>query len=173
MHDDRSLVEARLKRVLEERIRPAVYPDSVPLEVAVWHAPGEPVPVSEGLAAEPSPIEVGARWGAPWGTSWFRVTGTVPKAWAGRTVEALLDLGFDENMPGFQCEGLVYRPDGTPVKGLNPATSGCGSALPSPAARRCGCTSRPPPTPSSWTTTPSCPRSSATRRPRAVSRSTR
>ncbi|KUL22619.1 alpha-mannosidase [Streptomyces regalis] len=120
MHDDRSLVEARLKRVLDERIRPAVYPESVPLDVAVWHAPGEPVPVAEGLAAEPEPIEVGARWGAPWGTSWFRVTGTVPEAWAGKTVEALLDLGFDENMPGFQCEGLVYRPDGTPVKGLNP-----------------------------------------------------
>ncbi|WP_089106051.1 alpha-mannosidase [Streptomyces hyaluromycini] len=120
MHDDRSLIEARLKRVLDERIRPAVYPESVPLDVAVWHAPGEPVPVAEGLAAEPEPIAVGARWGAPWGTSWFRVTGTVPAEWAGRTVEALLDLGFDENMPGFQCEGLVYRPDGTPVKGLNP-----------------------------------------------------
>ncbi|WP_435209193.1 alpha-mannosidase [Streptomyces sp. bgisy034] len=120
MHDDRNLVEARLRRVLDERIRPAVYPESVPLDVAVWHAPGEPVPVAEGLAAEPEPIEVGARWGAPWGTSWFRVTGTVPEAWAGRTVEALLDLGFDENMPGFQCEGLVHRPDGTPVKGLNP-----------------------------------------------------
>ncbi|MGW2418732.1 alpha-mannosidase [Streptomyces sp. NPDC001709] len=120
MHDDRTLVEARLRRVLDERIRPAVYPESVPLRVAVWHAPGEPVPVADGLAAEPEPIEVGARWGAPWGTSWFRVTGTVPQAWAGRTVEALLDLGFDENMPGFQCEGLVYRPDGTPVKGLNP-----------------------------------------------------
>ncbi|MEW1774391.1 glycoside hydrolase family 38 C-terminal domain-containing protein [Streptomyces sp. NPDC086777] len=120
MHDDRSLVEARLRRVLDERVRPAVYPESVPLDVAVWHAPGEPVPVDEGLAAEPEPIAVGARWGAPWGTSWFRVTGTVPPEWAGRTVEALLDLGFDENMPGFQCEGLVYRPDGTPVKGLNP-----------------------------------------------------
>ncbi|MBY8843853.1 glycoside hydrolase family 38 C-terminal domain-containing protein [Streptomyces sp. SP2-10] len=120
MHDDRTLVEARLRRVLDERIRPAVYPESVPLQVAVWHAPGEPVPVAEGLAAEPEPMETGARWGAPWGTSWFRVTGTVPEAWAGRTVEALLDLGFDENMPGFQCEGLVYRPDGTPVKGLNP-----------------------------------------------------
>ena len=120
MHDDRSLVEARLKRVLDERIRPAVYPESVALEVAVWHAPDEPVPVAEGLAAEPEPITVGARWGAPWGTSWFRVTGTVPEAWAGRTVEAILDLGFDENMPGFQCEGLVYRPDGAPVKGLNP-----------------------------------------------------
>lgn len=38
MHDDRTLVEARLKRVLDERIRPAVYPESVPLEVMVWHA---------------------------------------------------------------------------------------------------------------------------------------
>ncbi|MGW1255489.1 alpha-mannosidase [Streptomyces sp. NPDC002513] len=120
MHDDRTLVEARLRRVLDERIRPAVYPESVPLKVAVWHAPGEPVPVAEGLAAPAEPIAVGTRWGAPWGTSWFRVTGTVPEAWAGKTVEALLDLGFDENMPGFQCEGLVYRPDGTPVKGLNP-----------------------------------------------------
>ncbi|GAA2366885.1 glycoside hydrolase family 38 C-terminal domain-containing protein [Nonomuraea africana] len=120
MHDDRNLVEARLKRVLDERIRPAVYPEAVPLEVTVWHAPGEPVPVAEGLAAVPEPIAVGDRWGAPWGTSWFTVTGTVPVEWAGRSVEAILDLGFDENMPGFQCEGLVYRPDGTPVKGLNP-----------------------------------------------------
>lgn len=120
MHDDRSLVEARLKRVLDERIRPAVYPESVPLDVAVWNAPGEPVPVAEGLAGATEPIAVGDRWGAPWGTCWFRVSGTVPESWAGRTVEALLDLGFDENMPGFQCEGLVYRPDGTPVKGLNP-----------------------------------------------------
>ncbi|MFJ7629225.1 alpha-mannosidase [Streptomyces sp. NPDC097595] len=120
MHDDRTLVEARLKRVLDERIRPAVYPESVPLDVAVWNAPGEPVPVAEGLAGPTEPIAVGDRWGAPWGTSWFKVSGTVPAAWAGRTVEALLDLGFDENMPGFQCEGLVYRPDGTPVKGLNP-----------------------------------------------------
>ncbi|MEU0336465.1 glycoside hydrolase family 38 C-terminal domain-containing protein [Streptomyces sp. NPDC006193] len=120
MHDDRTLVEARLRRVLDERVRPAVYPESVPLRTAVWHAPGEPVPVAEGLAADPEPIAVGDRWGAPWGTSWFRVTGTVPEEWAGRTVEALLDLGFDENMPGFQCEGLVYRPDGSPVKGLHP-----------------------------------------------------
>ncbi|MFJ9951254.1 alpha-mannosidase [Kitasatospora sp. NPDC091207] len=120
MHDDRSLVESRLKRVLEERIRPALYPESVPLEVSIWTAPGEPVPVAEGLAAPRTPIAVGDAWGAPWGTSWITVTGTVPEAWAGRTVEALIDLGFDANMPGFQCEGLVYRPDGSPVKGLNP-----------------------------------------------------
>ncbi|WP_431046632.1 alpha-mannosidase [Streptomyces sp. P1-3] len=120
MHSDRDVIEARLKRVLEERIRPAVYPESVPLEVGVWNAPDEPVPVAEGLAAPRTPIAVGDQWGPPWGTSWFTVTGRVPDGWAGRTVEALLDLGFDENMAGFQCEGLVYRPDGSPVKGLNP-----------------------------------------------------
>ncbi|GHF23422.1 alpha-mannosidase [Streptomyces fumanus] len=136
MHDDRRLVEARLKRVLDERVRPAVYPRSVPLDVAVWHAPGEPVPVAEGLAARPEPVAVGTRWGAPWGTSWFRVTGTVPEAWAGRTVEALLDLGFDENMPGFQCEGLVYRPDGTPVKGLNPRNQWVRIAAPAEGGER-------------------------------------
>ncbi|MFJ2781240.1 hypothetical protein [Kitasatospora sp. NPDC087315] len=36
MHDDRTLVESRLKSVLEGRIRPAVHPESVPLEVGVW-----------------------------------------------------------------------------------------------------------------------------------------
>ncbi|MFI8961846.1 alpha-mannosidase [Streptomyces sp. NPDC053493] len=120
MHDDRSLVESRLKRVLDERIRPAIHPLSVPLQAGIWTAPGEPVPVAEGLAAPRTPIAVGDAWGAPWGTSWLTVSGTVPKEWAGRTVEALIDLGFDANMPGFQCEGLVYRPDGSPVKGLNP-----------------------------------------------------
>ncbi|POX36132.1 alpha-mannosidase, partial [Streptomyces sp. Ru73] len=120
MHDHRTTTEARLKRVLEERLWPAVYPESVQLTIGVWHAPGEPVPVAEGIAAPRTPIEPGAPWGPPWGTSWFTVSGTVPEEWAGRTVEALLDLGFDENMPGFQCEGLVYRPDGSPVKGLNP-----------------------------------------------------
>ncbi|MER7176463.1 alpha-mannosidase [Streptomyces mesophilus] len=120
MHDDRALVEARLKRVLEERIRPAVYPESVPLTVESWTAPGEPVPVEEGLAATHEPVKVGDAWGAPWATTWFKVTGEVPAAWAGRTVEAVLDLGFDERMPGFQCEALVYTPAGEPLKAVNP-----------------------------------------------------
>lgn len=120
MHDDRDLIESRLRRVLSERIVPAVYPHRVPLKAGIWNAPGEPVPVAEGLAAPRTSLNAADRWGAPWGTSWITVRGTVPAEWAGRTVEAIIDLGFDANMPGFQCEGLVYRPDGTPVKGLNP-----------------------------------------------------
>ncbi|WP_411093389.1 alpha-mannosidase [Streptomyces sp. 049-1] len=120
MHDDRKLVEARLERVLNERVRPAVHPLTTPLTVRVWSTAGEPVPVSEGLAAATRPIDTGTPWGIPWGTSWFEVTGEVPQAWVGRTVEAVLDLGFTPRTPGFQCEGLVYEPDGTPVKGLHP-----------------------------------------------------
>ncbi|WP_089107602.1 alpha-mannosidase [Streptomyces hyaluromycini] len=120
MHDDRNLVEARLERVLRERIRPAVHPVTTPLTVEIWSTPDEPVPVAEGLAVPTRPIAPGTPWGTPWGTSWFKVTGTVPAEWAGRTVEAVLDLGFTPRTPGFQCEGLVYRPDGTPVKGLHP-----------------------------------------------------
>jgi alpha-mannosidase len=44
----------------------------------------------------------------------------VPHEWAGRTVEAVIDLGFDRNMPGFQCEGLVHLADGEAVKALSP-----------------------------------------------------
>ncbi|MEV4316279.1 glycoside hydrolase family 38 C-terminal domain-containing protein [Actinocrispum sp. NPDC049592] len=120
MHDDRKLVEDRITRVLAERIKPAVYPRFVPLDLAVWNAPGEPVPVAEGLSADYETCSVGYQWGPAWGTSWFRISGTVPGEWAGQTVEAIVDLGFDEKMVGFQCEGLIYRPDGTPVKGLNP-----------------------------------------------------
>ncbi|MET9960691.1 glycoside hydrolase family 38 C-terminal domain-containing protein [Streptomyces sp. NPDC006326] len=120
MHDDRSITEQRLRRVLAERIRPAVHARAVPLAVERWQAPDEPVPVAEGLAAPYGPCTTGEPWGPAWGTTWFKVTGTVPADWAGRTVEAVLDLGFDRMMPGFQCEGLVHRADGSEIKALNP-----------------------------------------------------
>ncbi|MET9699875.1 glycoside hydrolase family 38 C-terminal domain-containing protein [Streptomyces sp. NPDC006529] len=120
MHDDRSITEHRLRRVLKERVKPAVHSLAVPLTVERWEAPGEPVPVAEGLAAAYGPCAVGDAWGPAWGTTWFRVTGTVPAEWAGRTVEAVMDLGFDRMMPGFQCEGLVHTADGAEVKALNP-----------------------------------------------------
>ncbi|MCX5381574.1 glycoside hydrolase family 38 C-terminal domain-containing protein [Streptomyces sp. NBC_00091] len=120
MHDDRSITEHRLRRVLKERIRPAVHSRPLPLTVERWDAPGEPVPVAEALAAPYAPCAAGEDWGPAWGTTWFKVTGAVPADWAGRSVEAVLDLGFDRMMPGFQCEGLVHRADGSEVKALNP-----------------------------------------------------
>ncbi len=120
MHDDTSLTIGRVKRVLEERIRPAIHSAPVPLTVQAHELPGEPIAPSDGLALEYAPARVGEAWGPAWGTTWFRLTGQVPAEWAGRRVEAVIDLGFDVNMTGFQCEALVYRADGTPVKSLNP-----------------------------------------------------
>ncbi len=67
-----------------------------------------------------APFAVGDRWGAPWDTTWFRLTGDVPASWSGRRVEALIDLGFGLDAPGFQCEGLVRDADGRPVQGIHP-----------------------------------------------------
>ena len=120
MHDDTTLTTGRVTRVLAERIWPAVHAVSVPFTVEAHTLPGEPVPPSEALGLSFDPYAVGAPWGAAWGTTWFRLTGEVPADWAGRRVEAVIDLGFDVAEPGFQCEGLVYRPDGSPVKAVNP-----------------------------------------------------
>jgi alpha-mannosidase len=120
VHDDAALTTGRVRRVLTERVWPAVHARSVPL-TAQWHElPGEPVSPSEGLALDFEPYAVGSPWGAAWGTTWFRLTGTVPPEWAGERVEAVVDLGFDASLTGFQCEGLVYRPDGSAVKSVNP-----------------------------------------------------
>ena len=87
MHDDRLLTERRLDRVLRERIRPAVHGATVPLEVAAWHVPGEPVPVAEGLAAEYRRFEVGAAWagrGVPPGfpvAGWYQPSGRGAMSW--------------------------------------------------------------------------------------------
>ncbi|MEE2815921.1 MAG: glycoside hydrolase family 38 C-terminal domain-containing protein [Actinomycetota bacterium] len=120
MHDDSSLTVGRVNRVLAERIRPAIHSARVPLEIAVHQLPGEPIAPAEGLALDFQPFTAGSMWGPAWGTTWFRVRGEVPAEWGGKKVEALIDLGFDINMPGFQCEALVYRADGTPVKSINP-----------------------------------------------------
>jgi alpha-mannosidase len=119
MHDDRKLIEGRLRRALRDRVLPALYGDSVPLTATVWHAPGEPVPFDEATANTFEPIEIGAPWGRAWATSWFRFSGSVPEDFDGKPCEVVLDLGFGRG-PGFTCEGLAYTLGGEPLKGLQP-----------------------------------------------------
>lgn len=130
MHDDRTLVEGRLERVLAHRLRPAVFRTVGTLDVEAWHVSGgqgEPVDPAHALPGpergadvDYRPFRVGDPWGPAWGTTWFHLTGTVPAEAAGRRVELVVDLGWEDHSPGFQAEGLVYRPDGSVVKGLNP-----------------------------------------------------
>ncbi|GAA4177262.1 alpha-mannosidase [Gryllotalpicola koreensis] len=127
MHDDSALVRARIQRFLLERIAPAVYRASAPLEITAWEVPDEPVPFAEatGPGASYAPFTLGSPWGRPWGTTWFHVTGDVPSEWedaqaGGARAEVLVDLGFTERQPGFQAEGLVWSPEGVIVKAIEP-----------------------------------------------------
>ncbi|MGV9498642.1 alpha-mannosidase [Streptomyces sp. NPDC003642] len=120
MHDESRRIEERVQRLHDQRIKTAVYAATVPFQVEAWQAPGEPVPFEEAAAASYEPFAMGTPWGPPWGTTWFRMRGQVPEAWAGRRVEAVIDLGFTGDWPGNQAEALVHRADGTPLKAVNP-----------------------------------------------------
>jgi alpha-mannosidase len=115
-----SLIIDRAQRILDERIRPAISARSIPLELHQARLPGEPVSIIEALGLEYSPYVTGTPWGSAWSTVWFRAAARVPREWEGMRLEAVVDLGFDTTLPGFQCEGLAYTPSGEPIKAINP-----------------------------------------------------
>ncbi|QDP96581.1 alpha-mannosidase [Microlunatus elymi] len=129
MHDRQSEIENRVRRVLRERLTPAVHTPVAGLTIEAWHVEGgggEPVdpPIALGLQGNSKPayepFGVGDPWGPPWGTSWLHVTGTLPEDVQPEDAEIVVNLGWQYGGAGFQAEGLVYRPDGSVIKGINP-----------------------------------------------------
>src|SRR5919199_495723 len=98
MHDERRRIEERVQRLHDQRIKTAIYAATAPY----------------------TPFAMGTPWGPPWGTTWFRMRGQVPAEWAGKRVEAVIDLGFVGDWPGNQAEALVHLTDGRPLKAVNP-----------------------------------------------------
>ncbi|ROQ63692.1 alpha-mannosidase [Streptomyces sp. 840.1] len=121
MHDDRRIIEDRIRKLLDRVVRPAVYSAVHPLALSAWRVEGEPVPVTEALSADYEPFTLGDAWGSPWQTTWMRARTEIPEGWSGRRVEAVFDLGFDLSKgPGGQAEGLVHDDRGAPLQGLHP-----------------------------------------------------
>ncbi|MFJ4915300.1 alpha-mannosidase [Streptomyces sp. NPDC088726] len=121
MHDDRRIIEDRIRKLLDRTVRPAVYSAVRPLALSAWRVDGEPVPVAEALGADYEPFTIGDAWGSPWQTTWMRARADIPGDWSGRRVEAVFDLDFDLSKgPGGQAEGLVHDAQGTPLQGLHP-----------------------------------------------------
>jgi alpha-mannosidase len=123
MHDDRVLLEARLDRFVRERLRPALYAPGIPVSVERWDCPGEPVSFYRAVVQEFRTARAGEPWGAPWSTTWLKLTAEVPEGFGtepGRDAELVVDLGFTDAQPGFQAEALVWRPDATVVKAISP-----------------------------------------------------
>ncbi|WP_130178449.1 glycoside hydrolase family 38 C-terminal domain-containing protein [Cryobacterium sp. SO1] len=125
MHDTTTLIRARIRRFVSERVTPALYCTATPLTISAWEVPDEPVPFADAVDQEFTPFAIGLPWGKPWGTTWFHVTGVVPEDWSrfahlDTRTELLVDLGFLSGQAGFQAEGLVYDPEGRIVKAVEP-----------------------------------------------------
>lgn len=118
---DDALLRDRVTRYLHQRIRPAARVSSTPARLEAWVCE-EPVPFATAVGQSFAPVAPGGRWGAPWTTTWLRLSGDAPPVTEGCRVELVVDLGFSRIMPGFQAEGLAYRLDGTVVKAINPTT---------------------------------------------------
>src|SRR6185312_11743595 len=123
MHDENGLIEARIARLVHDRIEPNLYRRRVPATIEAWEVPDEPVPFEVAVAQPYSPFVPGTAWGGrPWGTTWFRVTGTVPGGFgpSGTAIELIVDLGFSRARAGFQAEGLVWNVEGRTIKAIEP-----------------------------------------------------
>ena len=84
----------RFEVYAREVLEPAIYGPSVSLEAAVFQCP-EPIGYAEAVQASYRPVEPGFGWGPAWSTAWFRLTGTVPAAFAGRTVALRFSSGTE------------------------------------------------------------------------------
>jgi alpha-mannosidase len=105
--------------MLDERVWPAVEARTAPLQITARQLPGEPEPFDQATAGTFEAFEAGSAWGPAWTTSWFRLRGEIPADWSDAELAVAVDLGFDGG-PGFQCEGLAYRADGSILKGVQP-----------------------------------------------------
>lgn len=113
IHDvtlDSSVVSARARVVVRQILAPAVLSDreSLRLEVFQTQARGDIEAALKTKAYRPATVPF--RWGPAWSTAWFRLTGRVPRRWAGQTV-----------VLHAVCNGeaLVWR-DAVPYHGISP-----------------------------------------------------
>ena len=83
MHDNRALVEQRIRRELDERLRPAVHAERVPFAIAAWSVPGEPVPLRGGDGGGLRTLRARRRVGPAVGHDLVPLHGHVPDGWAG------------------------------------------------------------------------------------------
>ncbi|WP_435107245.1 alpha-mannosidase [Nocardiopsis synnemataformans] len=125
MHTHPEITVERAARILRERVLPSVHTPLAGVRVHAWEVGGDGEPVPAARVLDPSgdvpawePFDVGSAWASAWRTTWFRLAGEMPPGEG--TVELLVDLGWEDHSVGGHCEGTVYRPDGTVVKGLHP-----------------------------------------------------
>ncbi len=103
----------------------AVYTPVGELEIRAWCTP-EPLPFDERTRGRELALRVGDKWGDLFDCAWFRFSGQVPAAAAGKKTVLLLDV---------HGELCVFDGDGTPLRGLTTVTSAFEFTLGMPGKR--------------------------------------
>ena len=113
---------------MRQRLVPYVHETLSHCQLRAFANEGEPEQSADFLArVKENKVDfldfmVPGAWGTIWGTTWFEVRGRIDReSVKGRAVELVVDLGRKRHRgPGFQAEGLCYRPDGSVIKAVNP-----------------------------------------------------
>ena len=122
MHDRSKGTIARADRALRERIRTAVDRPLSPMRVEARHLGGEPERFPVATAGPFEPVAPGDPWGAPWRTTWFRLTADTPDEVG--DLRLVIDIGYDEDeWGGFVAEGMIFDKAGRALQGLHPRRS--------------------------------------------------
>lgn len=95
-------------KLLNNEIAQKAFFGSCLLNAEFIHDPKNPIPYNQMLNSTFSKIEIGQEWSKVWGNGWFKFTGSVPKEFEGKTVDAHIDING---------EACVFE-NGTPVLGL-------------------------------------------------------
>ncbi|WP_198664441.1 alpha-mannosidase [Jiangella endophytica] len=108
----------RVRRLVEETLRPAMNASALRVPVSMWETAGEPVSWRVAVSQDFLPIEKGEAWGRPWGTAWFRLD--LGEGDGSSPTELVVDLGFDHDRPGFQSEATAWDDRGRILKAVEP-----------------------------------------------------
>jgi alpha-mannosidase len=95
-------------RQFNERLGIRILERHVVFTAAYHHTPAR-LPLASTVNLKRKPINEGVDWGKNWESGYFKLTGTVPKAWQGRAICADIELSG---------EVLIYDRQGTPLYGL-------------------------------------------------------
>ncbi len=111
MASDVNFDAGRFERFASDVLAPATFSGACPLEVAAFQCE-EPVSYEDAARGTYQPVTIGWEWGPVWSTAWFRVSGSVPRALAGRCVVLRFSTG---------TEALLWRggPSPQPWHGLD------------------------------------------------------
>ncbi|MFM7872326.1 MAG: alpha-mannosidase, partial [Actinomycetota bacterium] len=118
-HDVTAPALQRLRRLLTQRVRPAVLRTVEPFGVSATPESFDPVPFAAIGTQTLEPFTIGDPWGRPWHSRWFHLSARLHEVCANEQLVAHVDLGFTGRGDGFQVEGLAWQ-DGRPVQAVQP-----------------------------------------------------